>query len=181
VEFNRGQKVATTGRPIMIFFVGENKKYRVYLMKGTIYIILIILALLCLYLISLPSFKEHFMISDLKERLAVVDRNFVELDIREGTSSFTEDKAIIYLCLKDDQGKFYPTNTLVYVALHEIAHLLNKEDYGHTPAFHRVFDKLLCKAAAKGIYDPNEPHASWYCGVDIRGITMPTCNLDDLE
>lgn len=150
-------------------------------MRGTIYIILIIVALLCVYLISLPTVKEHFLISDLKEKLSVVDPRFKDLDIREAASSYTEDKTIIYLCLRDEQGKFYPDNTLVYVALHEIAHLLNREDFGHTPAFHKMFDKLLCKAAARGIYDPNKPHTAWYCGVDIRGITMPTCNIEDLD
>ena len=145
-----------------------------------IYIILIIVALLCIYLVSVPTIKEHFLITDLKEKLAVIDRKFLALDIRESDSSYTEDKTIIYLCLKDENGQFYPSNTLIYVALHEIAHMLNREDYGHTPAFHKVFDKLLCDAAKKGVYDPDKPHASWYCGVDIRGITMPTCNIDDL-
>ena len=150
-------------------------------MRGTIYILLIVVALLCIYLVSLPTVKEHFLIGDLKEKLSIVDNRFNELDIREAASSYTEDKTIIYLCLRDEKGQFYPVNTLMYVALHEIAHLLNKEDYGHTPAFHKIFDRLLCKAAAKGVYDPDKPHTSWYCGVDIRGISMPTCNLEDLE
>ena len=140
-------------------------------MKGTLCILLIIVALLCIYLISLPPAKEHFLISDLKERLAIVNPMFNELDIRESNSSFTEDKSIIYLCLRDEKGNLYPVNTLMYVALHEIAHLLNTTDYGHTPAFHRQFDKLLCRAAAKGVYDPSTPHADMYCGVNIRGAS----------
>ena len=150
-------------------------------MRGTLYILLIIVALLCIYLVSLPPVKEHFLISDLKEQLTIVDSKFNDLDIREAASSYTEDKSIIYLCLRDEKGQFYPMNTLMYVALHEIAHLLNKEDFGHTPAFHKVFDRLLCKAANKGVYDPEKPHTSWYCGVDIRNITMPTCKIEDLD
>lgn len=146
-------------------------------MAGTIYIILILISLLCMYLVSLPTVKEHFVISSLKERLTVIDPRFAELDIRESSSSYTEDKSIIYLCLRDEKGQYYPINTVMYVALHEIAHLLNKEDFGHTPAFHRTFDKLLCDAAAKKVYDPNLPHTPSYCGVDIRGITMPTCKV----
>jgi predicted metal-dependent hydrolase len=149
-------------------------------MKGTLYILLIVVALLCIYLVSLPTKQEHFLISDLKEKLTIINNKFVDLDIREASSSYTEDKTIIYLCLRDENGRYYPINTLIYVALHEIAHLLNKEDYGHTPAFHKIFDKLLCDASAKGIYDPAKPHTSWYCGVDIRGITMPTCDVDNL-
>ena len=145
-------------------------------MKIKIYIILILIAILCIYLISLPSYKENFIISNLKEKLTIIDHNFKNLDIRESNSSYTEDKTIIFLCLKDDNGNVYPENTLIYVALHELAHLLNKNDYGHTPAYYKIFDKLLCDAAKKGIYDPKAIHSDWYCGVDIRGITMPTCN-----
>jgi len=149
-------------------------------MKGTLYILLILVSLLCIYLVSVPTVKEHFLISDLKEKLKIIDPSFAELDIREATSSYTEDKSIIYLCLRDEKGHYYPINTIMYVALHEIAHLINKQDFGHTPAFHKEFDKLLCKASEKNVYDPSLPHTSWYCGVDIRGITMPTCNVADL-
>ena len=55
-----------------------------------------------------------------------------------------------------------------------IAHVLNREDYGHTPAFHKMFDKLLCLAAKKGVYDPNAPHPDVYAGVSLKGITFPT-------
>ena len=147
-------------------------------MKGTLYILLIIVALLCIYLVSLPTIKEHFLISDLKEKLAIVDTKFRDIDIREAASSYTEDKSIIYLCLRDEKGQFYPVNTLIYVALHEISHLINKEDFGHTSAFYKIFDKLLCQASDKRVYDPSIPHTAWYCGVDIRGISMPTCKVD---
>ncbi len=150
-------------------------------MIGTLYILLIIVALLCIYLVSLPTVKEHFLISDLKEKLTMVDNKFAELDIREAASSYTEDKSIIYLCLRDEKGQFYPINTIMYVALHEIAHLINKEDFGHTTSFHKIFDKLLCKASDMGIYDPSKPHTAWYCGVDIRGITQPSCGIDELD
>jgi hypothetical protein len=150
-------------------------------MNKYIYIVLIIIALLCIYLISLPIIKEDFIILSLKEKLSIIDPKIADIDIREGNSSFTEDKTIIYLCVRDENGNYYPMNTLIYVALHEIAHLFNKDDYGHTPRFHSIFQKLLCKASYKGIYDPNLPHVSFYCGVDIRGINMPTCNIEDLD
>ena len=148
-------------------------------MNIVICILLIVISVICIYMVSLPVIKEHFVVSELKERLSVVDPKFKELDIREGHSSFTEDKTIIYLCLKDEKGNYYPINTLVYVALHEIAHLINKQDFGHTKAFYEEFDKLLCAAADKGVYSASIPHPELYCGVDIRGITMPTCKFED--
>lgn len=129
------------------------------------------------YTFKKPEKTENFVIESLKEKLTVIDSNFQDIDIRESDSSYTEDKSVIYLCLKDPNGNVYPINTIIYVALHEIAHLLNKADYGHTPKFHKVFNDLLCRATAKGIYDPTLPHGEMYCGVDIRGITMPNCRI----
>lgn len=150
-------------------------------MHGTVYVIIIIIAFLCFYLISLPVTKEHFLLSGLKEQLTIIDPRFKNIDIRESSSSFTEDKSIIYMCLRDEHGQYYPVNTLMYVVLHELAHLINREDYGHTPAFHKIFNKLLCRAASLGIYDPQKGHSKWYCGVDMDGVTMPTCDKNSHE
>ena len=143
----------------------------------TMYIILVIIILIGAYFASSPPHKENFIVQSIKEKLVVVDPNFDKLDIRESNSSYTEDKSIIYLCLRDENGQVYPMNTIIYVTLHEIAHLLNRDDYGHTEKFHKVFDDLLCKAADVGIYDPSQPHGNLYCGVDITDIKMPKCRL----
>jgi hypothetical protein len=136
-----------------------------------------LLFLYVIYVVALPQKKESFVITDLKEHLSVINPDFKDLDIRESDSSYTEDKSTIYLCLRDEKGEVYPLNTIIYVALHEIAHYLNRTDYGHTEKFQEIFNDLLCKAASKGIYDPSKPHSSFYCGVDIRGITMPSCRV----
>lgn len=124
--------------------------------------------------------KEPFVLTSLKETLGVIDQKFLKLDIREGDSSYTEDKRTIYLCLKDPTtGEYYSMNTLVYVTLHEIAHFLNHTNYGHTPEFNKIFNSLLCRAVSMGVYDPMAPHADWYCGVDIRGIAAPKCGFGE--
>jgi len=154
-------------------------------MNDTLIILSILIFIFLLYNHSKPEHQEHFLINDLKEKLQVINKNFDKLHIREGSSSYTEDKSVIYLCLRDERGNYYPMNTLMYVVLHEIAHLLNKENYGHTPEFHDIFNKLLCKASQKGVYNPNVDHGDVYCGVDISGITHPECTilegLDDIE
>lgn len=140
-------------------------------------VILIIGLIYMLYITSLPPRKENLIVTDIKENLAIIDPSFRNLDIRESDATFTEDKSVIFMCLRDSEGKVYPMNTLIYVVIHELAHLLNKKDYGHTEEFQRIFDDLLCKAAAKNIYNPAIKHGDYYCGVDIRGITMPRCSL----
>jgi hypothetical protein len=72
-------------------------------------------------------------------------------------NSYTLNKEKIFLRVKDEDGNYYPLNMLVYVLLHEIAHLLNTVDVGHTEEFHRVFDELLDKATSVGAFNPSIP------------------------
>jgi len=85
------------------------------------------------------------------------------LKLYKGEKSYTINKKKIYMCLKDQDGEYYPMNQLVYVFLHEFAHYINKEDVGHTQTFHDIFEKLLKDAEVKGIYNPNIPMVENYC------------------
>lgn len=71
-----------------------------------------------------------------------------------GDSSYTINKNKIYMCLYDENGKYYSDNTLYHVALHELAHV-KSHDIGHTPLFHENFQKLLEIAEKHGLYDPS--------------------------
>lgn len=92
------------------------------------------------------------------------------MKIVKGNKSYTVNKKKIYLCLYDKKtGELYNKNMLVYVLLHELAHVLNEgnadpaQDIGHTEAFHAVFDKLLDRAEELGVYDPDVPLVDKYC------------------
>jgi len=126
---------------------------------------------------------EENVISRIKENLIKIHPNFEKIRIEVSDESFTEDKAVIYLCIYDkDTNNIYEMNTLMYVVLHELAHVLNKEDYGHTENFYTIFDKLLCRAMEKGIYDRTKPHKDFYCGVNISNISHPVCFMkNDIE
>jgi|TARA_Y100000389_G_scaffold77859_1_gene74644 hypothetical protein len=109
------------------------------------------------------------IIENLKDSIRRVVPEVDELQVREGNKSYTLDKEKIYLCLKDSNGKKYDINDpvhknmLVYVLLHELAHVLNKQDVGHTAAFHKKFDDVLKMAEQRGIYNPNLPLIKNYC------------------
>lgn len=66
--------------------------------------------------------------------------------------------------------EFYDDNTLVYVALHELAHT-RLSHVGHGEPFEDLFRRLLRRAASLGVYrpevpvDPSYPRAS--TGVSI--------------
>jgi len=85
------------------------------------------------------------------------------LQFFEGDKSYTINKKKIYLCLKDEHGDYYDLNMLVYVAIHELSHVLCDE-IGHTPKFHRIFQENLEYASKLGLYDPSKPIVDNYCG-----------------
>lgn len=107
------------------------------------------------------------IIERIKIDLLRVHPKAAELNYWASDTSFTEDKRDMYLCLKDEQGQYYPYNMLMYVALHELAHAVSKTvDENHTgKEFNDNFDMLLQRAAELGIYDPNAPLVMNYCGV----------------
>jgi Zn-dependent peptidase ImmA (M78 family) len=86
-----------------------------------------------------------------------------EISLAKGDKSYTINKENIFMCLKDENNKYYDDNMLIYVLLHELAHVLNHHDVGHTEMFHTIFDALLDKATEMKIYDPSIPLVRNYC------------------
>lgn len=85
-----------------------------------------------------------------------------EIRLYKGNKSYTINKEKVFICLKDRNNNYYDTNMLVYVTLHELAHVINPT-VGHDSSFHQVFDKLLLEAEKMKIYDPNMNIDSNYC------------------
>lgn len=85
-----------------------------------------------------------------------------EINLYKGEKSYTINKERIYLCLKDEKGKYYGINMLTYVLGHEIAHVLCNS-IGHTDEFHDIFENLLTEMYNSGLYNPNEEIISDYC------------------
>lgn len=108
------------------------------------------------------------IIKEIKYRISYVDPRFEHFDIRESTSSsYTEDKTVIYICTKDPKTKqYYDMNTLVYVCLHECAHMISKKYDGHGDEFKKILSKLVQIAKMRGIYDPRIPVPDTYCGLN---------------
>jgi hypothetical protein len=94
------------------------------------------------------------------------DRDIMsEIKIAEGPKSFTINKKNIYLCLKDKKAgeeNYYDYNSLIYVTLHEVAHVLCDE-LGHTKKFQMIFKELLNHAASLALYNENKPFIKNYC------------------
>ncbi|AHL67587.1 metallopeptidase [Chloriridovirus anopheles1] len=83
----------------------------------------------------------------------------------EDNESFTINKKVIHLCTKDPgSGKYYDKNTLMFVVLHELAHVLCN-DVGHTDNFSKINQALLDHAIKHKFYDPTKPFIKNYCSV----------------
>lgn len=135
------------------------------------FVILVLLVVIALMMVTTPDQTSHgnLILIRIKENFSKIDPRFYNVPIREGKKSYTEGKKIITMCLKDHEtGRYYDMNTLMYVAIHELAHVISKsygEENEHNEEFRRNFTELLARGTAAGIYDPTKPIPSKYCGV----------------
>jgi predicted metal-dependent hydrolase len=108
----------------------------------------------------IKEWREEFvpedpLISELKARLqTVVSPEIIQgLTFKSSNESYTVNKRHVHLCLRNQEsGKPYPINMLMYVALHEIAHVMCPE-IGHTPLFHTTFNELLKDDAGHPLFE----------------------------
>jgi len=139
-------------------------------MRNLVLIVLVILfALMLVKYNSSTSYYSHNhpILNKVRENFSKINVKFAEIPLREGDSAYTENKEVITLCLKDptNGGKYYDMNTIMYVALHELAHVIC-ESSGHGEEFKKKFSMLLRQAAKLGIYNPRIGIPATYCGLN---------------
>lgn len=110
------------------------------------------------------------------KRVRLLVENFDPKRVSETlpTSEFTaysENKGEkIAFCLnkKKEGGKLIDLDTLTFVAIHELAHVMTKEE-GHKLVFWQNFKFLLENAKEAGIYNPvnYKQNPTEYCGMQI--------------
>ena len=87
-------------------------------------------------------------------------------------TAYSENKGEkLAFCLnkkKDDTSKLIDINTLTFVAIHELSHIMTKSE-GHKQVFWQNFKFLLENAKEANIYQPVDYKKSPepYCGMDI--------------
>jgi hypothetical protein len=102
--------------------------------------------------------------------------NISEGSAQSGYTSYSVNKGErIILCIrqKDAQDTFVDKNVVMYVAIHEIAHLAT-ESIGHDKAFWDNFRFILQEAVSIGVYKKidfaHKPTA--YCGIKITSSVI---------
>lgn len=107
------------------------------------------------------------MILKVRENFAKLHPSYYDIPIQSGSSAYTENKKYITLCLRDPKtNNYYDINTIMFVALHELSHILTPPGHDeHGDVFKKTFSEVLRKASIIGIYNPSLPVSSMYCNV----------------
>jgi len=141
-------------------------------MKRNLLLILVIgiLIVVVVFAVSPRSYYSEVDSDPLLQRIhqdfGVLNPAYLKIPLRIGKSAYTENKSVITICKHHPKtGKLYPYQVYLYVALHELAHMVS-HDYGHGKEFSRNFKTILQAAVEKGLYDPNTVIPSDYCGID---------------
>lgn len=103
--------------------------------------------------------------NDLK--LVYPDLDNKKIKLYGANDTLTENKKIIYLCVKRKNNEYYDYNTILYIAIHELAHVLNDEydtSSYHGEKFQKINEYLLKRAVNLGIFDPNKEINYDMCG-----------------
>lgn len=121
------------------------------------------------------SKEKYFFITKLKENYH--NGMLSEAAIDERYTTYTVDKQHMHICLRtrDENEHIYDLNLLMYVVLHELAHVANynKRGFpiqGHGIEFKRIFQFLVEEAIKIGIYrfEDYRQNPQEYCGIEIN-------------
>ena len=78
------------------------------------------------------------------------------------------EKIVFCIRQKDEKESLVDENTLTFVAIHELSHIMTKS-VGHTPEFWSNFKKLLKEAVENNLYKKENYSSSpkEYCGIKV--------------
>jgi len=118
--------------------------------------------------------------SDIRKKIKRIQKRFkaVLTETRPSSkyTSYTVNKGTkIHMCIRerDENNRLIDENTLFFVALHELAHVMTIS-IGHKPAFWSNFKYLLQQAIKMGYYKyhPYHTNPKKYCGDEISDTPL---------
>lgn len=118
------------------------------------------------YYYFIKMLKNNYSYKILSE--AAIDRRY---------TTFTIDKSDMHICLRtrDKKDDLYDINLLMYVVLHELAHLCNYTRTGmpingHGTEFKKIFKLLVSEAMSINVYsyDDYTSRPQEYCGIILN-------------
>lgn len=96
------------------------------------------------------------------------DKSYTTYTLNKG------EKIVFCLRTRDNTDQLHNINLLLFVAIHELAHIMTLST-GHTPEFQKHFSFLLKEAVDFGIYQPENFRANptTYCGIPVTDTPLP--------
>lgn len=97
-----------------------------------------------------------------------------EGSVESGYTSYSVNKGEkLIFCIRQKDQSFVDKNVVMYVAIHELAHIMTKE-VGHTDSFWSNFKFLLEEAIEIGLYRKENFNDSPkdYCGIQITNSVI---------
>jgi hypothetical protein len=134
------------------------------------------------YLDQSPELRRTQFVKQLLENFQASPEQFSESTPEAVHTSYTVDKSKVFMCLRqrNDREELVDENVLVFVALHEMAHV-GTASIGHTPEFWNNFAWLLKHAEQIQIYKYTDfsAHPVEYCGVHITDSPTYKAGVED--
>ena len=95
------------------------------------------------------------------------DSNYTTYTLNKG------EKIVFCLRTRDKQDNLHEMNMILFVALHEISHIMTKSQ-GHTEEFQDNFKFILEQAVEFGIYTPENfrENPQTYCGIQVTDTPL---------
>jgi len=118
--------------------------------------------------------QEQYLINNLLQKYSY--EMIAEAIDEKNYTSYIIDKKNIYLCLRQrDDDTFVDINTLMFVLLHELAHLsmdriISESEHKTDKEFNISFNMLIDTSSKLNIYEKIEyyKHPTKYCGLMIK-------------
>ncbi len=138
----------------------------------------ILVIILLIFIISFVLFLSSTNIDNpililIKNYCKLLDPRFENIPIYEGFETpHTVDKEYIIVCLKDNNGNLMNISDIMYIVIHELAHIITPHDdnsyhidnNNHSILFQMNFEMLLSKAKYLNIPVSNFPIPRNICG-----------------
>jgi len=122
-------------------------------------------------------------ICDLMQKKYPNDESVIRLNERFNSDNITEsgknnqytsysvnkgEKLVFCIRQKDEDETIVDENTLTFVSIHELAHIMTKS-VGHTPEFWSNFKRLLKEAVTHNLYEKEDytSNPKEYCGIKV--------------
>lgn len=138
-------------------------------------ILLLIILLIGVFFILKSFLKKNLKIYDDPMLLKIYDdlkKIYPEIESKHITiyganNTLTENKKKIFLCIRKKNKEYYDYNTILYIAIHELAHVINEEydiNDNHGKKFNDINAQLLEKAYTLNLIDRNAEIKYDMCG-----------------